>query len=65
MQFHVELDEAKLRLWTAAHADNGAALPTLHGAAQIWRDTATHLAAQQRLADHIYGRWLRFARRDG
>lgn len=66
MQFHVELDEPKLIAWTTAHDERffaSAAVPTVHGSAQMRRDTARHLAAQQRLADRIYARWMRFARR--
>jgi GMP synthase-like glutamine amidotransferase len=61
MQFHIEIDEAKLHrwlnegdpLWEGAQA---------HGTVQtrdaILRGAAHHLAAHQRLADRIYAQWL-------
>jgi len=64
MQFHVELDEAKLRAWVAHEVAKGApneearAQPTVHGAARLIADTATFLQAQQCLADRIYTQWL-------
>jgi len=66
MQFHVELDEAKLLAWTAAHdprhlAKGGVA--TVQGAAQMRQDAARFLGAQQRLADRIYARWTGLAAR--
>lgn len=67
MQFHVEVDEPKLRAW-AAEADAepaaavAAAAPTWHDAAALRAGTLRHLAASQALARHVYARWLRFAR---
>ncbi len=64
MQFHVELDEAKLRAWVAHELAKGApheeerAQPTVHGAARLIADTTTFLHPQQRLADRIYTQWL-------
>jgi GMP synthase (glutamine-hydrolysing) len=66
MQFHVELDESKLRAWTRAHDERffaSAAVPTVQTGAQMLRGMAPHLAAQQGLADRIYARWMRFAKR--
>jgi GMP synthase (glutamine-hydrolysing) len=66
MQFHVELDDAKLRHWTSTHDERFLAantVPTVHGTARMLDDAARHLATQQRLADRIYARWIGFARR--
>ena len=66
MQFHVELDGPKLMAWTTAHDeryDASAAVPTVHSNARMRSDTVQRLPAQQRLADRIYARWMRFARR--
>ena len=64
MQFHVEVDEAKLQAWAAeaeAEAPAPATPPGWHGAERLRQDTARHLAASQALAARIYARWLRFA----
>ena len=64
MQFHVELDEAKLRAWATTHDERFLAaseVPSVHSAARMLADAQRHLAAQQRLADRIYTRWLSFA----
>lgn len=61
MQFHVELDEAKLRAWARApdlRGEGPQAHATVHGAARLIADTAAFLQAQQRLADRIYAQWL-------
>jgi GMP synthase (glutamine-hydrolysing) len=61
MQFHVELDEAKLRAWVAAHDERFLAasqVPTVHDGATMLRDARSRLALQQALADRIYARWL-------
>ena len=66
MQFHVELDEAKLAAWTAAHDERffaAAAVPTVQSTAAMRASMAPHLEPQQRLADRIYTRWLRLAER--
>ncbi|MFN5156863.1 MAG: type 1 glutamine amidotransferase [Betaproteobacteria bacterium] len=66
MQFHVEVDEAKLRAW-AAEAESepaagaASAAPTWHDAAALRAGTQRHLAASQALAGRVYARWLRFA----
>jgi GMP synthase-like glutamine amidotransferase len=66
MQFHVEVDETKLRAWAAeAEADPAAAAapsaPTWHDGAALRAGTLRHLAASQALASRVYARWLRFA----
>ena len=66
MQFHVEVDETKLRAWAAeAEADPAAAdaprAPTWHDGAAMRAGTLRHLAASQALASRVYARWLRFA----
>ena len=61
MQFHVELDETKLRQWCAAHDDrfiSASRVPTVHGTQEMLDGIAKHLAAQQALADRIYRHWL-------
>jgi len=61
MQFHVEVDEAKLRHWSAstdpAYLTAQAAHASVQGGPTILAATARHLPAQQRLADRIYRRW--------
>jgi len=64
MQFHVELDEAKLAAWATAHDERffaAATLPTVQTAAQMMEGSRAHLAAQQRLARRVYARWLALA----
>jgi len=66
MQFHVELDEAKLRAWTQAHDERylaTAAVPTVQSGVQMLRAMAAELPVQQQLADRIYARWIRLAAR--
>jgi len=62
MQFHVEVDAAKIDLWCGLHdARYDAARKTVasvHDPARIRADTTALLDAQHRLADRIYGRWL-------
>ncbi len=64
MQFHVEVDAAKLAAW-ADEADAGAqgasAEPTWHDGAQIRLGAARCRAASEAQASRIYARWLRFA----
>ena len=61
LQFHVEVDAAKLELWLSQHdAEYEQAqreFDTVHRAERVRRDTARCLGGQQRLADRIYGRW--------
>lgn len=57
MQFHVELDAAKLPAWAAAHEGKEESA-TVHASARMLEDAKTHLTKQKRLADRIYSRWL-------
>jgi GMP synthase-like glutamine amidotransferase len=64
MQFHVEVDETKLRAWAAEAEPVAAAAPsapTWHDGAALRAGTLRHLAASQALASRVYARWLRFA----
>jgi len=64
MQFHVELDEAKLRAWVSAHDPRffaAAAVPTVQMPEAMLAGAATHLAAQRRIADRVYARWAALA----
>jgi GMP synthase-like glutamine amidotransferase len=66
MQFHVEVDETKLRAWAAEAevepaAAAAASAPTWHDGAALRAGTLRHLAASQALASRVYARWLRFA----
>lgn len=62
MQFHVELDNAKLRRWSASCDARFLALQGRHRTVQsgsaMRAQAAAALAAQQTLADRIYARWL-------
>jgi GMP synthase (glutamine-hydrolysing) len=62
MQFHVELDEAKLLRWSAEadpeYLAAQARWPSVHSAQRMCEGRAEKLRAQQRLADAIYTRWL-------
>jgi len=62
MQFHVELDRAKLAAWSASTDAGFLALQrdcaTVQAGAAMRQQAATALPAQQRLADRIYRRWL-------
>jgi len=63
LQFHVEVDAAKVGAWLAegeprylqAQRQHG----SVHGEQRVRDDTARHLRQQQQLADRIYTRWLR------
>ena len=62
LQFHVELDEAKLRRWTALdtpqfHAQQRRHV-TVQGGAAMLEAMARCLPQQQVLADRLYQRWL-------
>ena len=61
LQFHVEVDAAKVELWLSHHdAQYEQAqhqFDTVHRAERIRRDTDRCLVEQQRLADRIYSRW--------
>ncbi|CAN5857621.1 GMP synthase [soil metagenome] len=62
MQFHVELDAAKLGVWSASQDATFLRLQgefaTVQSGPAMRAQAASALAAQQRLADRIYGRWL-------
>ena len=60
MQFHIEVDRAKLELWFAHGANDVKAhahLPTVQSVAAMRAGIAAHLAASQALADTLYARW--------
>jgi GMP synthase-like glutamine amidotransferase len=64
MQFHVEVDAAKLDLWCGEAETLGAGLgawPGVQDAATMRADSARLLAGSQRLAGRIYARWLALA----
>lgn len=62
LQFHVEVDASKVRLWLSqgeqAYLDAQGRYESVHGEQRVRDDTARYLASQQRLADRIYERWL-------
>jgi hypothetical protein len=63
MQWHVELDDAKLQRWShessASFEQACAQHPhTVQTGAQMRAHAAQHLAQQQALADHIYSHWV-------
>lgn len=66
MQFHVEVDAAKLAAWSASTDPGFLALQERCASVQsgaAMRAEATHrLAVQQRLADRFYARWIGAAR---
>lgn len=66
MQFHVEVDAAKLEAWSASTDPHFLALQrsfsSVQSGAQMRAEAAQRLAAQQRLADAFYSRWITAAR---
>jgi len=66
MQFHVELDSAKLAAWAASRdatfLQQQREHPTVQSGAAMLAEAAQALPAQQRMADRIYRRWLAGAR---
>lgn len=62
MQFHIEIDESKIKNWVAEDDPKWAQARGLFESAQsrqtILDRTAQHIAAHQRTADHIYSHWL-------
>ena len=62
MQWHVEVDDAKLAVWSQEEsvqfADAAAPSATVQSGPRMRADAALHLAAQKRLADRVYTRWL-------
>jgi GMP synthase (glutamine-hydrolysing) len=63
LQFHVEVDDAKVRLWLSqgepAYLEAQRHHASVHGEKRVRDDTARHLRAQHRMADRLYARWLR------
>jgi len=61
LQFHVEVDVAKVDLWLSCpdleYELAQCGHETVHRPQRIRQETRVHLAAQQRLADRIYRRW--------
>ncbi|HEY6512973.1 MAG TPA: type 1 glutamine amidotransferase [Burkholderiaceae bacterium] len=61
LQFHVEIDAAKVELWLnsrdAQYDQAQHEFDSVHRRERIRRDTQRCLEAQQRLADQIYQRW--------
>jgi GMP synthase (glutamine-hydrolysing) len=62
MQFHVEVDEEKLKRWSLLDSDAYRSLQqrhaSVHGGPRMREGMAMHLGAQQALADRVYARWL-------
>jgi GMP synthase-like glutamine amidotransferase len=62
MQFHLEIDDAKLQCWTSAHEPAWIAAigahPSVQDAATMRAEGARRMAEHQRLADRVYARWL-------
>jgi GMP synthase-like glutamine amidotransferase len=62
MQFHVEVDEEKLRRWSQLDSDVYRSMQRQHAtvqSGQAMREAMpVHLPAQQALADRVYARWL-------
>lgn len=62
MQFHIEVDEAKLRMWATPAADARLAPvrrhATVQGSEAMLAGANEWLGAHQVLASRIYGRWL-------
>ena len=64
MQFHVELDEPKLRQWVSTHDERFLAyahLSTVQDRHDMLAGMDRHLPAQLALARRIYARWQGFA----
>lgn len=63
MQFHIEVDEPKVRRWAADTCSDWADAQKYHATVQdaesIIGGVPLHLRLHQRTADHIYSRWLR------
>ena len=62
MQFHIEIDHAKIDAWVADDDPKWASARSLFESAQsrqtILNRTAQHIEQHQRTADHIYQHWL-------
>ncbi len=64
MQFHVEVDETKLRYWALENGEawfDGLPPTSVQRPAAMLADTAQRLPAQQALARRIYTRWMGLA----
>lgn len=65
LQFHVEIDAAKLDAWSRAQGPRDfaahGACATVQSGAQMRDGARLHLDAHQRLADRIYTRWIEAA----
>lgn len=61
MQFHCEVDDAKVREWLdlGAHEVRRCVSPGVQQAASILKTLAADLAHSQHIASHIYARWAR------
>lgn len=68
LQFHIEVDVAKVTRWSLEDSPRWqqaqARHPTVQGAAALRAGLQTDLAAHQTLADRLYRRWLEAVRRD-
>lgn len=62
MQFHIEVDEEKLRLWARSehpgYRSQQLRHATVHDGARICDELSSFLPAHQAVADRIYARWL-------
>ncbi|MCW5660618.1 MAG: type 1 glutamine amidotransferase [Burkholderiaceae bacterium] len=62
LQFHLEVDDPKVRLWLSQaepeYLEAQRHHASVHGEQRVRDDTARHLRAQQRMADHVYEQWL-------
>ena len=62
MQFHLEVDEDKLRRWSMLDSEAYRLMQqrhaTVHSGPAMREAMAAHLPAQQALADRVYARWL-------
>jgi GMP synthase-like glutamine amidotransferase len=62
LQFHLEVDDAKVRLWLSqaepAYLEAQRHHASVHGEQRVRDDTTRHLRAQQGLADRVYRQWL-------
>jgi GMP synthase (glutamine-hydrolysing) len=62
LQFHLEIDAEKLRVWTAEQSVEWRNAQRAHRSVQdgptMLAQSADYMAAHQRLADRIYQRWL-------
>ena len=68
MQFHIEVDEEKLRRWatldTPAYRAQQQRHASVHGGERMVAEMAQWLPLQQAAADRVYARWMAAAPRD-